>query len=188
MKLGAVVLAAGSSKRFGPRNKLLHAVEGVPLLCRVLDAFEGIGLEGLVVVTGHESERVDKLLGARGIRSVFNPNYKEGVGTSLASGVQSLQGMGLEGVLVGLGDLPGLKREHVASVRAAFMQAGGNAIVQPCFDGKRGHPVCFPARCFDPLLALKGDKGARELIAQEGDRVILVPLESDGCVRDLDEI
>ncbi|MDQ8199092.1 nucleotidyltransferase family protein [Pelagicoccus enzymogenes] len=186
MRLGAVVLAAGQSRRFGVANKLLHVVDGEPLLARVLAAFEGLDLAEVVVVTGYQANRIEPLLEGRKLRSVFNASFEEGMGSSLACGVRSLEDAGLDGLLLSLGDLPRLKRQHVARVIQAFQRKGGEAIVQPRFQGVRGHPVCFPKRCLESLKALSGDQGAREVLATEGDSVVFLDMDDDACVRDMD--
>lgn len=188
MRLGAIILAAGSSKRFGRTNKLLHRINGVPLLVKVLGGFERLELDELLVVTGHQSQLVENILGGVKVRTVFNPEYELGMGTSLACGVRSLRSARLDGLLVCLGDLPGLREEHVVQVINAFREAKGTAIVQPCFSGKRGHPVCFPNRYFEQLEKLTDDQGARDILAAEHEGLVFVEMEDDGCIKDLDTI
>ncbi len=186
MKLGAVILAAGSSTRFGNENKLLHLVDGTPLLHRVLGAFSQIELEEIVVVLGHEAECVKASLGGFDLRTVINHDYREGMGSSLSVGVKALLNGSLDGAFVCLGDLPGLTGSHVECVQSAFVSSRSERIVVPQFSRKRGHPVCFPRWSFDGLASLSGDKGARGLIQAEKDRVTVVDMPDDSCVRDMD--
>lgn len=188
MRLGAVVLAAGKSTRFGKDNKLLHLVDGEPLLHRVVRAFLDVGLVELIVVLGHEARVVQESLSRFDLRTVVNPNFEEGMGSSLSFGVKALPKKNLDGVFVCLGDLPELKSSHVEMVRDAFIAARSEQIVVPRVSGKRGHPVCFPHWCFDRLEELSGDKGARGVIESEGARVMTLEMSDDAVVRDMDTL
>ncbi|MFP3345738.1 NTP transferase domain-containing protein, partial [Halomonas sp. SIMBA_159] len=77
-----IVLAAGQSRRMGARNKLLEDLDGRPLVVRTVDAALASGVQAVIVVTGHEPERVRTALGDRGVRFVHNPAYDQGLSTS----------------------------------------------------------------------------------------------------------
>lgn len=186
MRLGAVILAAGQSKRFGKENKLLHAVDGEILLHRVLRAFAAARLEKLVVVLGHEAEAVGEALAEWEVQTVFNAKFTEGMGGSLACGVRGLAAECLDGLLLCVGDLPGLRAGDVERVRDAFVAEAGRSVVVPCFAGRNGHPVCFPNRLFEALGDLRGDEGARKIIAGEGDKVRRLEMPDAACIQDLD--
>ncbi|MBK1875722.1 nucleotidyltransferase family protein [Pelagicoccus mobilis] len=186
-KLATVVLAAGESKRFGSENKLLHRVEGEPLLGHVLNAVTACDFEDVVVVLGHEADSILPLLEGLPVRTVLSPNYREGMGESLRAGVEALQDADLDGLIVCLSDLPKLRPHHVEKVIDAFASNNGSSVVVPVFKGQRGHPVCFPKRLFEKLSALSGDRGARDLIRVEGERGVFLEMDDDACIRDVDE-
>lgn len=186
MKLAAVILAAGQSKRFGKGNKLLYEIDGTSLVHRVLQAFEEVGLVETLVVLGHEARAISEALVDKNVKTVTNPEFEEGMGSSLAVGTRALEGLNLDGVLVCVGDLPDLKSTHVAMVIERFEEAFAEAIVVPRFQGTRGHPVCFPARCLPELAQLSGDQGARKLIAKE--KVVFLEMPDVACIRDMDNL
>ncbi|EDY82538.1 hypothetical protein VDG1235_2161 [Verrucomicrobiia bacterium DG1235] len=183
--LSAVILAAGMSRRFGKRNKLLDTMGGEFLVSRSVRPFLGLGLREIVVVLGHEAERVKTALSGLPVRFVVNPNFEEGMGSSLAFGVSALVDKELEGCLISLGDLGELREAETRKVCEAFYEEKGERIVVPCFEGQRGHPVCFPRSCFEGLGQLKGDKGAKGII-EENVGARFLEVEHAGCILDRD--
>lgn len=183
--VSAVILAAGMSRRFGPRNKLLQTIEGEVMARRAVQPFVGLGLKEVVVAMGHEADRVRAALAGLPLRFVVNERYAEGMGSSLACAARSLDRDGLDGILVSLADLPYLQVGDVAAVCRAFCEGGAKRIVVPSYREQQGHPVCFPARLIEGLASLRGDEGARRLVQGDAETCIL-EMESAGCVRDRD--
>jgi|TARA_B110000037_G_scaffold204689_1_gene248876 molybdenum cofactor cytidylyltransferase len=186
LKIAAIVLAAGQSRRMGPVNKLLMEIEGVPMVERVLLAIQAAGVEKTIVVTGFESDRIEERLSGYDVEFVWNENFEAGMGSSLAGGAAALAENRFDGILVCLGDLPYLKKDSIGKVIDAFKKAKGEKIVAPCFEGKRGHPVIFPSHYKKPLEGLQGDAGARALIQQEAQNLLELDLSEEGTIRDMD--
>ncbi|MDQ8202298.1 nucleotidyltransferase family protein [Pelagicoccus sp. SDUM812003] len=184
--LGAVLLASGMSRRYGSRNKLLREIDGEAMVRRVLRRLEVDGVDFRVVTLGHQMEAVAAALRGSDAALVFNTNYAEGMGTSLAFGVSEAVKRNPDALLVCLADLPELEAEDTRRVATSFWEAGGNRIAYPLVGRRRGHPVCFPKRCFGDLCQLKGDQGARRLIEADGFEPVEVSGVSRGCIRDLD--
>ena len=184
--IAAVILAAGSSRRFGAGNKLLAEVGGKPLLLRVIEAVEDAGLDPLVVVTGHEAEQVTATVAAPTRRMVYNAQHLDGIGTSIAAGVTALD-EACVGVLIAQGDMPALDAVVVGTLVSAFVAGGCEHITCPRLaDGRQGNPVIWPRRLFTELRALRGDRGAKRLIAAEGEQVIAVPMAGPAAAVDID--
>ncbi len=168
-RVGAILLAAGSSARMGGQNKLLSPWRGKPLLCRaaqtVADALECGVLHRARAVCGRDSEKIKTALAETRLPCVFNPNYKAGISSSLICGLRAVRAEDLDGVLVMLGDMP---RVSVADIRAVVrvFSENKNAIVAPMFGGRRGNPVLIPHRLFADVMRLRGDSGARALFAK----------------------
>ena len=186
LKIAAIVLAAGQSRRMGPVNKLLMEIEGVPMVERVLLAIQAAGVEKTIVVAGFESDRIEERLSGYDVEFVWNENFEAGMGSSLAVGAAALAENRFDGILVCLGDLPYLKKDSIGKVIDAFKKAKGEKIVAPCFEGKRGHPVIFPSHYKKPLEGLQGDAGARALIQQEAQNLLELDLSEEGTIRDMD--
>jgi molybdenum cofactor cytidylyltransferase len=184
-RIAVIVLAAGRSTRMGKRNKLLEKSRGAPIVRHVVQA----GLESqasqVVVVTGHQSGRVRDALKGLDVDYAENPNYGEGLSTSLKAGLDSL-GPGLDGAIISLGDMPEVQACHLDRLIAAFAPKEGRAICVPIREGRRGNPVLWGAEFFDEMGQVRGDAGARHLIGQYEDQVAEVDLASDAIFVDID--
>lgn len=184
-RIAAVVLAAGQSRRMGARNKLLAAVDGVPMVARAVQAALAGVDAGVYVVTGHEHEQVARALASYDISVVHNPRYAQGLSASLASGLAALPD-DVDGALVCLGDMPRVTPAHIHQLVAAFDPEEGRAVCVPLWDGRRGHPVLWARRFFAEMSDVKGDVGARHLLGEYADLLCEVPVEDDGVLLDVD--
>ncbi len=184
-RVAALVLAAGRSRRMGTRNKLLAVVDGVPMVARVVDAALASVDAGVYVVTGHEHEQVASVLAGRKVRLVHNPDYAEGLSTSLRAGLAAL-GEDVDAVLVCLGDMPRVSPAHMDKLIAAFDPNQGRAICVPMWQGRRGHPVLWARQFFAEMRTIKGDVGARHLLGEYADLTCEVPVADDGVLVDVD--
>lgn len=180
LRVAGLIPAAGASSRMG-RDKLAAQVAGRPMLVRVADCLAGAGLDPLVVVCRGGDDPRRALLDGRPVQWVENAAWAEGMGTSIAAGAAALP-PDLDGVAVCPGDMPLLTASDVMAVLAAF---DGEHVTAAVHEGKRGHPVIFPARLFARLATLQGDEGARAVLAEE--REALVTAETGpGCLVDVD--
>jgi molybdenum cofactor cytidylyltransferase len=185
MAVAAIVLAAGRSSRMGPRNKLLELVEGKPIVARVVEAAIASGADPVIVVTGFEAPRIAEALGDLKVSIVPNPNFEQGLSTSLQTGLGALP-PNSDGALVLLGDMPGVESTDLEALMAAFAAKGRQSICVPVNRGRRGNPVLWGAAYFTEMMRISGDVGAKQLIAQHQERVTEVPVESDGIFADVD--
>lgn len=183
-QVAAIVLAAGQSRRMGPENKLLALVDGRPMITHVVDALLASRARPVIVVTGHEEDRVRAALGERPVHLCHNPDYAEGLSTSLRAGLEALPEV--EGVLVSLGDMPRIKAGQIDRLIAAFQPSEGRAICVPTVNGKRGNPVLFATRFLPEMRELSGDVGARHLIGAHAEEVVEIEMDDDAALLDID--
>lgn len=184
-RIGAVVLAAGRSSRMGSPNKLLCELEGAPLITHMIDALLATEVRPIVVVTGHEELAVRQALDGKPVLFVHNPDFAQGMSTSLRAGLAAL-GTEVDAALICLGDMPRVRPAHIESLLGAFDPDDGRAIVVPTYRGQRGNPVLWAASFFPELQRLSGDTGARALLEQHAERVCRVPMEDAGVAIDVD--
>lgn len=184
-RVAAIVLAAGQSRRTGKINKLLAEIEGTPMVARVLTEVSASAASPIIVVTGHESDRVRVALQRDGMTFVQNADYAEGLSTSLKVGLRAVP-EDIDGVIVCLGDMPRVKATHIDRLIAAFNPLEGRAICVPTFTGKRGNPVLWGAQFLEEMQEVAGDVGARHLIGAHGELVAEVPIDDDGVLVDVD--
>ncbi len=184
-RVAALVLAAGRSSRMGAANKLLAELDGAALVTRAVDAALSSHARPVVVVTGHEAERVRAALGRRTVGVVHNPDYADGLSASLRRGLTALP-HDLDGALVCLADMPLVSAAALDRLIHAFNPAEGRAICVPTWKGKRGNPVLWARRFFAEMARLTGDVGARHLIGEHAELVAEVPMPDDSVLADID--
>ncbi len=172
--VGVVLLAAGGARRFGAQ-KLVQPLAGTPIVRLSAENLLAGGARSLTVVLGREAAAVRAALSGLPARFVVNRRYAAGLAGSLRAGIRALPPEA-GGALVALGDQPDVRADVVAALLAAF-RTGAGPIVAPSYRGFRGNPVLFHCSLFPELLRLRGDAGARTLLADRPDRVHLVPFE-----------
>ncbi|MEW5683369.1 MAG: nucleotidyltransferase family protein [Pseudomonadota bacterium] len=184
-RVAAVVLAAGSARRFGG-GKLLATWRGAPLLHGALAAARASSAGSIVVVTGADAEAVGASARAFDptIRLAHAADHDEGMAASLRAGLGSL-GEEVDVALVFLGDMPRVPHQVLAPITATVL-AGASAAA-PVFAGRRGNPVALSRSLFPAAMALSGDTGARPLLQGLGERLSLVEAPDDGVLFDVDE-
>lgn len=183
--VAAVVLAAGSSRRMGDMNKLMLRVEGIPMVVRVVEALERSRVDRILVVTGHERERIRGALSGRWVELVHNPDHEDGMGTSIRRGISRL-GKDLDGALIVLADMPWVGTEVVDRLIDAFTEDDERSIFIPSFRGKRGNPILWSSEHFPELLTLAGDLGGKELFHRRPEAICRVEVESTAIRLDVD--
>ncbi len=163
MKISAVLLAAGASKRFGRENKLLQKISGDSILqksCQLLRQFE---FHEFIIVTTAPGETICTLMNPTKI--AVNRDAAGGLASSIKCGISALAA-DWQGLLIHLADKPFVQVETIAVILREFERCRGKNICLPLYRGKPGHPVIFPKFMLPELLALKGDQGGKKLLRQ----------------------
>jgi molybdenum cofactor cytidylyltransferase len=179
-RIAAIVLAAGRSTRMGS-NKLVAEIKGEPLIRVAVEQALASRADPVIVVTGHERERVEKALADLKVRFVHNPDFADGLSTSLKVGLAAVP-LEADGAIICLGDMPQVRAAMIDRLIAAFDPARGALIVVPTIEGKRGNPVVWSRRFFPELAALQGDVGARHVIGTYGEALVEVPADRTALV------
>jgi len=175
--IGIVVLAAGRSTRFaaGRASKLLALVGDTALVRLAVSAALDAQVGEVVVITGDRADDVARSLAGLPARIVREPQFAAGMATSLGRGVRELRAA--DAIMISLGDVPDVHPEAYRRI-AARWQATGAAIVVPRYANATApsHPTLFDSALFDELLELRGDVGARSIIARHASVVVEEPM------------
>lgn len=176
-RVAGVVLAAGSARRFGATKQLVE-VAGRPLVRHAVDTAMAAGLAPVVVVVGHDADRVRGAL-PPGAEVVDNPAHASGQASSLRAGAAAVAAGDADGLVVLLADQPGIDPGTVAQVAAAL--EAGHPVVRARYDDRPGHPVGFARGVFAALGEVTGDVGARDLLdeLEVHDVVVAGPCPAD---------
>jgi molybdenum cofactor cytidylyltransferase len=183
--ISAIVLAAGESKRMG-RPKQMLAWQGKTLLRHVLESLINSDADEIILVLGHEAEAIRKSLPEFQIKIVTNPDYKEGMASSLRQGLLAMDPKS-EAFLVLLADQPGIGPEIINHMIREFRQANPKrGIVRPVYHGLRGHPVLIGAQYLQEARQLQGDVGARQILIDHPEDILEIDVDQDAVLKDID--
>lgn len=198
--IAILVLAAGRSQRMG-RQKLLEPFDGVPMVqravfsacsaCSASSANSNSALQAtrnptVTVVLGSDAEKIMPLIASTRATCVLNPDYSDGLSTSLRRGIAALPPEA-DAVLVMLADMPHINAHHLDAIIAFYEQHAHEApIVVPVHAGQRGNPILWSRRFFDDMMQLDGDQGARGLLERYAQFVRPVEIDDPAIFFDID--
>ncbi len=185
-RVGAVVLAAGLSRRMAPRNKLLLPdAAGTKMIARTVDAVLASRARPVCVVVGHQAEDVTAALAGRPVTIVPARDYAAGLSSSLRAGVAALPPH-VRAAVICLGDMPLVTAADIDRLLDAYDPDQGRTIIVPVHQGVRGNPVVWDRAYFASIAALRGDAGARHLLAEHVGQITEVEMPTDAVLRDFD--
>lgn len=182
-RVSAIVLAAGASRRMGTPKPLVP-VFGRPLLECVLENLAGSRVREMVVVLGYESDRVKRETDLRSVRVVVNPDYRQGMSTSIRAGLRAADPSAAAYLMV-LGDQPFAATATADALIAAWVRNRA-AILIPTFRGRRGNPVLVDRVLMPAFDSITGDRGFRALFENRGDEIREVRVRDPGILYDVD--
>jgi molybdenum cofactor cytidylyltransferase len=182
----AIVLAAGESKRMGAQKALLAYGE-TSVIEHIVAALDDGGVDDVIVVTGFQPDRIANVLSGGRARTAFNPNYAEGMLSSVRCGLRTAAPES-DAFLIALGDQPSIRLGVVKAIVDEFKKrsVAGDFILVPAYDGRRGHPMLFSAAFRQDVLTRFDDVGLRGLLAAHPEAVQELPADSDAVLRDMD--
>ena len=193
LRIGAVLLAAGEGARLGGRAKGAIEIEGEPLLLRGLRILSEVGVDEVVVVTGHYKSDLAPLLTRA--RSLFNDDYLVDVtqptadhsqSDSLRLGVAGLS-QAVDAVIVLPVDMPALTREDLVALIGAYKHADpGIEFVGPLVGERPGNPVLFSQRIASQIARGEGDFGSGAWRHQRPDWLLEWQTDNLHYVADID--
>jgi molybdenum cofactor cytidylyltransferase len=184
--IGAVVLAAGLSKRFGGESKLLADLGGEPLVRHAVRAVAASELFDVVVVTGREADAYRAALQGLAVRFVHNAKWEDGMGSSIACGAAALEA-DLAGAFIVPGDMPFLTSDLIQTLIAAFRESGERLAVFPTSPtGEQRAPVLWPRHLLPGLHSLSGAEGGKGLLKSLEGETLGVTISDASLLTDID--
>jgi molybdenum cofactor cytidylyltransferase len=189
LMISAIVPAAGMSTRMGEQNKLLMTYRGKSLIEHAVDTLLDSRVSEIIVVAGFEGDKLKAALGGRPVTIIDNPDYREGMSTSIKAGLSAISHEATA-IMIYLADQPMLQPSDVNQIIAAHTEAreAGKTIVVPFHQGQRGNPVIMDASFKGAIMDVAGDVGCRKVIKRNPDKVFIVEMETDHVIRDIDRM
>lgn len=179
--LGAILLAAGASRRLGRPKQLIH-IDGMPLVARQARILLELNPTILVVVTGHERKAVEGALDGLPLDLVHNPQWSGGMGRSLACGIAAMPER-VRGAMVLLCDQWKIGANDLSALVRGWQDDKTCAVVS-AWEGTTGPPAILPRSLFEKLSRLKGDRGASSILKHWSGRTLAI--ETATAAFDLD--
>ncbi|MGE3956724.1 MAG: NTP transferase domain-containing protein [Vicinamibacterales bacterium] len=186
--VSAVVLAAGLSTRMGGRPKgLLAFDQRDSFVSRIVRTFNEAGVDDVVVVVGHEADRVAAAVGESGLpaRVIRNPDYQQGQFTSVLAGLDAIDRPGVDAFFLALVDAPLFSAGTVAALRARFETVGA-PVVRAVRGHTHGHPVLIGRALFDALRRTDPAHGAKPIVRAHASAAGDVAVDDAGAFVDVD--
>jgi CTP:molybdopterin cytidylyltransferase MocA len=187
LRVGAVLLAAGTGSRMGGVAKSLIRLQGVPLINRQLIALSGAGVDEVVVVTGFARDAVEASVSTFPVSLAHNADYALGQQSSVRVGLQALRG-NFDAVLVVLADQPLLGAADLTELIAAFKKRPSGHVVVPVVQGQRGNPIVMDDVALAQILASDTNLGCRHLVERQPELVHVHASTNTRFVTDLDTL
>ncbi|HHU85710.1 MAG: nucleotidyltransferase family protein [Pelotomaculaceae bacterium] len=181
--ISAIILAAGLSSRMGIPKQLLK-LGGKTMIGIVTENVLASRVDEVLVVTGHMEQEIRAVIGELPVKVLFNSNYVQGQGTSLALGVGAINA-NASAFLVFMADQPLISASLINMVIDEFKKRSCLAL-RPVYQGKPGHPVILDCALRAEAAALKGDEGLREVLKQLGSKVEYLPVQDEAAIFDID--
>ncbi|MGZ4877561.1 MAG: NTP transferase domain-containing protein [Candidatus Angelobacter sp.] len=181
--VSAVVLAAGISRRMGTPKQLLR-IDGETMLERTLKNVRASNVSEIVLVLGYAAESVKKEISTEGVKIVHNPNYEQGMGTSLRTGLAAVDANATAALIV-LADQPWVGSDTLNSLIACHGESTPQIII-PTYKGFRGNPVLLDRSVFPELQGLTGDVGCRAIFGEHTENILKLPVDDPGILLDVD--
>jgi molybdenum cofactor cytidylyltransferase len=187
--ISAIILAAGESRRMGVKNKLLLPISGEVLIRNFVKSVCASNVDEVVVVVGHEAEKIEDVLQGQPVRFVENLRYMEGMTSSIQTGIQAASAES-EGLLICLADQPFIETSDFNRLIHEFtdlFDSESSLIIVPVFKGQRGNPVLFSSQFRDIILQHK-DEGCRDIVLKHPECVREVEMGNDNVLQDVDTL
>jgi len=161
-KYAVLILAAGKSNRLG-RPKQLVKIDNKYLLEKTIEMASQLKRIDLHIILGAYSDQILKSIDIKH-PFYFNPDWKDGMGSSIAYGIDQIKDMGYKAVVLCVCDQPYLETHHIEQLITAYGTQSGFDIIQSKYDQGNGPPVLFGSNYFDQLAQMKGDQGAKYIV------------------------
>ena len=186
--IGAIVLAAGSSRRFGGDKRKATLPNGKMVIQQsvetALTCFDQVTL-ALRYGDNALAEELSNLINDPKLNIFQAPDSALGMGHSLANTIRQVNNW--DGVFIFLADMPHLQQATINHLKETFtVNQTNNPIIAPTHKGQVGHPVGFAASYFNELAVLTGDKGAKPVMNANTSKVIEVTVDDPGVLKDVD--
>ena len=191
--ISAILLAAGQSLRMKGENKLVKEINGVPLVKLAAKSILSSAIDEVIVVLGYEKEIIENTIGLnKKIKFVYNKDFSNGMASSINAGLCEISTKA-KNFFISLADMPNVNQniynkliKGKNSYNIKLKPENRKEIIIPTSDGKDGNPVLFSIFMKTDVMKISGDRGAKEIIENNKNKILRMPFEGDGVILDFD--
>ena len=191
--ISAILLAAGESKRMEDENKLVKEIDGTPLIKYAVKNILGSAVDELVVVLGHEKIIIENIIEKnKKIKFVYNESYQKGISTSIIKGLNSISKK-TKAFFICMGDMPDVNQSiynKLIKTRYNYNKELSSdkkkEIFIPTFEGKKGNPILCSKFILEKIINNDEDFSAKKITEENEDKILYVPVKSNGIILDFD--
>ena len=184
--LSAIVLAAGLSKRMNGMNKLLLPYKNKTVIATVVQNILDGGIEEVIVVTGHEEDKIKHALKDFPVHFTYNHDYTKGITTSIQQGIMHATG---DGYMICLSDMVLITPKEYATLKDAFtkhLELNKKCICMPVYKNEKGNPVIFSSFYKEAILKHEDMEGCKNIVLQNKENIDRVDIDTDHILTDMD--
>lgn len=185
MRIVAIMLAAGESRRMGEHNKLMLQLQGKPLLRRTVETVLAADIAKLIVVLGHEADEARNALSGLAVETVVNEDYRSGQMTSVHAGLSAID-EACDGVMICLTDQPLLTPQDLNDLIDGFANLTRGSILVPTWQGLRGNPILLASEHLEAIVTGETNLGCRRLLEKRPEQISTLAMSNDHVVVDMD--
>jgi len=191
--ISAILLAAGESKRMEGENKLIKEINGIPLIQHAIKNVLGSAIDELIIILGHEKSLIENIITKnKKIKFIYNENYKNGISSSIKIGLNHIS-KNSEAFFICLGDMPNVNQNiYNKLIKSRYnynkklISDRKKEIIIPVFEEKEGNPILFSKFMREKIMNIDGDYGAKKIIEESKNKILYVPIKSNGITLDFD--
>ena len=191
--ISSILLAAGTSSRMEGENKLIKEINGMPLIKHSIKNILGSAVDEIIVVLGHDKSLIENLIEKnKKIKIIYNDDYKNGVSSSIKKGLNHISER-TEGFFICLGDMPNVNQNIYNKLiktrynyNKKLIPERRKEIFIPFFEEKEGNPILFSKFMKEKISNIDGDFGAKKIIKNNENKILYVPIKSNGVILDFD--
>ena len=181
-----IILAAGLSSRF-PGNKMLLVINGKPLINQVVSCALASKLDKVLLVLGHMKEEIQSIIPDDSkLEILINSNYKEGMTTSIKTGVKVAKQLDADTIMILPGDIL-LTDSEVINQGIKSLEKTTKPILIASYQGRKGHPIFYKKEIIAELLKISEEtEGMRAVVRRDSARILTYNCSSESILHDLD--
>ena len=191
--ISSILLAAGTSSRMEGENKLIKEINGMPLIKHSIKNILGSAVDEIIIVLGHDKSLIENLIEKnKKIKFIYNDDYKIGISSSIKKGLNHISER-TEAFFICLGDMPNVNQNiynKLIKTRYNYNKKltpeRRKEIFIPFFEEKEGNPILFSKFMKKKISNIDGDFGAKKIIKNNENKILYVPIKSNGVILDFD--